>query len=139
MPALSPAGLARYSRHILLAERGVAGQRKLAAARVLVVEAGGLGSPAALYLAATGVGTLGIADFDRVAAHNGLGEPMNQGVAGEGVPGELFGLQQEQQLVLGLEGKPWINFVFRSTIAFSSHLSRHFLKTREKVAVFSDL
>jgi len=70
LPNLSPAELARYSRHVLLGEIGVDGQRKLAAARVLVVGAGGLGSPAALYLAAAGVGTLGIADFDRVAAHN---------------------------------------------------------------------
>ena len=69
-PALSPAELARYSRHILLEEIGVAGQLKLAAARVLVIGAGGLGSPAALYLAAAGVGTLGIADFDRVEEHN---------------------------------------------------------------------
>ncbi len=70
LPDLSPAELARYSRHILLDQIGVEGQRRLAAARVLVVGAGGLGSPAALYLAAAGVGTLGIADFDRVAAHN---------------------------------------------------------------------
>ncbi|PAW74043.1 MAG: molybdenum cofactor biosynthesis protein MoeB [Opitutia bacterium Tous-C4FEB] len=69
-PPLSPAELARYSRHILLDELGVAGQQELAAARVLVIGAGGLGSPAALYLAAAGVGTLGIADFDRVENHN---------------------------------------------------------------------
>jgi len=69
-PALSPAELARYSRHLLLAPIGLAGQGKLAAARVLVVGAGGLGSPAALYLAAAGVGTLGIADLDRVELHN---------------------------------------------------------------------
>ena len=69
-PKLSPAELARYSRHILLDPIGVEGQRKLAAARVLVIGAGGLGSPAALYLAAAGVGTLGIADFDRVEPHN---------------------------------------------------------------------
>jgi adenylyltransferase/sulfurtransferase len=69
-PALSPAELARYSRHILLEEVGVAGQQKLAAARVLIIGAGGLGSPAALYLAAAGVGTIGIADLDRVEEHN---------------------------------------------------------------------
>jgi sulfur-carrier protein adenylyltransferase/sulfurtransferase len=70
LPALSPAELARYSRHILLDQIGVPGQQKLAAARVLVIGAGGLGSPAALYLAAAGVGTIGIADFDRVEEHN---------------------------------------------------------------------
>lgn len=70
LPSLSPAELARYSRHLLLGEIGVEGQRRLAAARVLVIGAGGLGSPAALYLAAAGVGTLGIADFDRVEDHN---------------------------------------------------------------------
>ena len=69
-PAFSPAELARYSRHILLEQIGIAGQQKLAAARVLIVGAGGLGSPAALYLAAAGVGTLGIADFDHVEEHN---------------------------------------------------------------------
>jgi adenylyltransferase/sulfurtransferase len=68
--SLSPDELVRYSRHILLPEIGVAGQQKLAAARVLVIGAGGLGSPAALYLAAAGIGTLGIADFDRVEPHN---------------------------------------------------------------------
>jgi adenylyltransferase/sulfurtransferase len=56
----------RYSRHILLPEIGDAGQRTLKAARVLCVGAGGLGSPALLYLAAAGVGTIGIVDFDAV-------------------------------------------------------------------------
>ena len=70
LPTLSPAEMARYSRHLLLEQVGVTGQQKLAAARVLVVGAGGLGSPAALYLAAAGIGTLGIADFDRVEEHN---------------------------------------------------------------------
>ncbi|MBK8475671.1 MAG: molybdopterin-synthase adenylyltransferase MoeB [Opitutaceae bacterium] len=67
---LSPAELARYSRHILLPGVGVEGQQRLAAAKVLVIGAGGLGSPAALYLAAAGIGTLGIADFDKVELHN---------------------------------------------------------------------
>ncbi len=67
---LSPLELARYSRHILLEEIGVSGQEKLKQAKVLVIGAGGLGSPVALYLAAAGVGTIGLADFDKVELHN---------------------------------------------------------------------
>jgi len=60
----------RYSRHLIMPEVGVDGQRRLKAARVLCVGAGGLGSPAALYLAAAGVGTVGIVDFDAVDSSN---------------------------------------------------------------------
>ena len=70
LPELSRDELARYSRHLILPEVGVDGQRKLKAARVLLIGAGGLGSPAALYLAAAGVGTLGIVDFDVVDVSN---------------------------------------------------------------------
>jgi adenylyltransferase/sulfurtransferase len=62
--------ISRYSRHILLKEVGGEGQAKLLAARVLVVGAGGLGSPLVLYLAAAGVGTIGIVDDDRVELSN---------------------------------------------------------------------
>ena len=62
--------LERYSRHILLKDVGVKGQKKICAGRVLIIGAGGLGSPAALYLAAAGVGTIGIADADTVDLSN---------------------------------------------------------------------
>ena len=68
--ALSDEELDRYARHIVLREVGGIGQRKLKEARVLVVGAGGLGSPVILYLAAAGVGTIGIADFDTVGLSN---------------------------------------------------------------------
>jgi molybdopterin/thiamine biosynthesis adenylyltransferase/rhodanese-related sulfurtransferase len=60
----------RYSRHFMLPEIGLEGQARLKAARVLCIGAGGLGSPAALYLAAAGVGTIGLVDFDRVELSN---------------------------------------------------------------------
>ncbi|MGN1114841.1 MAG: thiazole biosynthesis adenylyltransferase ThiF [Oscillospiraceae bacterium] len=62
--------LERYSRHIILKEVGVKGQKKLLNSKVLVIGAGGLGSPAAMYLAAAGVGTIGIADADEVDLSN---------------------------------------------------------------------
>lgn len=68
--ALSPDQRGRYSRHILLSEVGEKGQIRLLESKALVVGAGGLGSPAALYLAAAGVGTLGIVDFDIVDSTN---------------------------------------------------------------------
>jgi adenylyltransferase/sulfurtransferase len=70
LPELTTDDLQRYSRHLLLPEVGEEGQRRLKAARVLCVGTGGLGSPLALYLAAAGVGTLGLVDFDVVDASN---------------------------------------------------------------------
>jgi len=67
---LSREELLRYSRHLILPDVALAGQKKLKAARILLIGAGGLGSPAALYLAAAGVGTLGIVDFDVVDLSN---------------------------------------------------------------------
>ena len=68
--ALTNDEVLRYSRHLILPDVGVAGQRRLKAARVLLIGAGGLGSPLALYLAAAGVGTLGLVDFDVVDLSN---------------------------------------------------------------------
>jgi molybdopterin/thiamine biosynthesis adenylyltransferase len=68
--ALSEEELERYARHIVLREVGGVGQARLRAARVLVIGAGGLGSPVILYLAAAGVGTIGVVDFDTVSLSN---------------------------------------------------------------------
>jgi adenylyltransferase/sulfurtransferase len=70
LPALTPSDVQRYSRHLIMPEVGVDGQRRLKAARVLCVGAGGLGSPSSLYLAAAGVGTIGLVDFDAVDVSN---------------------------------------------------------------------
>src|SRR4051812_24888314 len=69
-PGLTQDELVRYSRHILLPQVGEAGQRALKGSRVLLVGAGGLGSPVALYLAAAGVGTIGLVEFDTVDLSN---------------------------------------------------------------------
>jgi adenylyltransferase/sulfurtransferase len=70
LPELSNEEIARYSRHLILPEVGMEGQKKLKAAKVLCVGTGGLGSPLALYLAAAGIGTLGLVDFDVVDSSN---------------------------------------------------------------------
>lgn len=70
LPSLSNEEIARYSRHLIMPEVGMEGQRRLKAARVLMIGTGGLGAPLGLYLAAAGVGRLGLVDFDRVEASN---------------------------------------------------------------------
>jgi molybdopterin/thiamine biosynthesis adenylyltransferase/rhodanese-related sulfurtransferase len=70
MSEFNPDELARYSRQMIMPEVTIAGQRRLKAARILCIGAGGLGSPAALYLAAAGVGTIGLVDHDRVELSN---------------------------------------------------------------------
>jgi molybdopterin/thiamine biosynthesis adenylyltransferase/rhodanese-related sulfurtransferase/molybdopterin converting factor small subunit len=70
LPALSHEEVARYSRHLIMPEVGLEGQRKLKASRVLMIGTGGLGAPLGMYLAAAGVGTLGLVDFDVVDASN---------------------------------------------------------------------
>ena len=70
LPQLSNEEIKRYSRHLIMPEVGMDGQRRLKAGRVLCIGAGGLGSPAAMYLAAAGVGTIGLVDFDVVDFSN---------------------------------------------------------------------
>ncbi|MEJ7811544.1 MAG: molybdopterin-synthase adenylyltransferase MoeB [Gemmatimonadaceae bacterium] len=85
LPALTPSETLRYSRHLMLPDVGVEGQRRLKGARVLLVGAGGLGSPLALYLAAAGVGHLGLVDFDTVDVSN-LQRQVLHGTADIGRP-----------------------------------------------------
>ncbi|MCX6033720.1 MAG: ThiF family adenylyltransferase, partial [Chloroflexi bacterium] len=70
LPELSREEILRYSRHLLIPEVGLDGQRKLKAASALIIGTGGLGSPVALYLAAAGVGHIGLVDYDVVDASN---------------------------------------------------------------------
>src|SRR5579871_1245805 len=67
---LSPQETQRYSRHLIMPEVGIEGQKRLKAASVLLIGAGGLGSPLGLYLAAAGVGRIGLVDFDAVDYSN---------------------------------------------------------------------
>src|SRR3954471_7574973 len=82
---LSNEEVLRYSRHLILPDVGIDGQRKLKAGRILLIGAGGLGSPLALYLAAAGVGTLGIVDFDVVDVTN-LQRQVLHGTSNVGEP-----------------------------------------------------
>ena len=68
--SLTPEQVKRYSRHIIMPQVGSSGQRKLLESKVLIIGAGGLGSPAAVYLALAGVGTIGLVDFDSVELSN---------------------------------------------------------------------
>ena len=70
LPNLTHDEIHRYSRHLLIPEVGLEGQKKLKAASVLVIGTGGLGSPVALYLAAAGIGRIGLVDFDVVDYSN---------------------------------------------------------------------
>src|SRR5512133_4343414 len=77
--------ISRYSRHLLIPDVGLEGQKRLKNSKVLVIGAGGLGSPVLLYLAAAGVGTLGIIDFDVVDESN-LQRQVIHGVSDTGKP-----------------------------------------------------
>jgi molybdopterin/thiamine biosynthesis adenylyltransferase/rhodanese-related sulfurtransferase/molybdopterin converting factor small subunit len=85
LPSLSNEEIARYSRHLIMPEVGLEGQRKLKAASVLMIGTGGLGAPVGMYLAAAGVGRIGIVDFDMVEASN-LQRQIIHGTADIGRP-----------------------------------------------------
>jgi len=85
LPSLSNEEIARYSRHLIMPEVGMEGQRKLKAASVLMIGTGGLGAPVGMYLAAAGVGRIGIVDFDVVEASN-LQRQIIHGTADIGRP-----------------------------------------------------
>ena len=130
--------LLRYSRHLLLAELGVEGQARLAAAHVLLIGAGGLGCPAALYLASGGVGRLTIADPDVVDATNLQrhleGEEEDKPAPGRAAPDGKEGVQapatppkpielgspedfQLQQALAHLKGQPVLAEPKKKTVA----------------------
>lgn len=94
---LTPEEQERFSRHLLLAEVGEAGQQRLKQSRVLIIGAGGLGAPAALYLAAAGVGTIAVADGDRVDLSN-LQRQVIHGVADIGCPKTTSAARRMQEI-----------------------------------------
>ncbi|MDR1411189.1 MAG: molybdopterin-synthase adenylyltransferase MoeB [Spirochaetaceae bacterium] len=130
LPELSNGEIARYSRHLLLPELGIDGQRRLKAARVLVVGTGGLGAPLALYLAAAGVGTLGIADFDFVEESN-LQRQVIHGTRDIGRPK----VASAKDRIKGIN--PHINVITHNT-ALSSANALDILKNYDVVADGTD-
>lgn len=118
---LSKEELARYSRHIIIPEFNIEGQKKLKAAKVLVIGTGGLGSPMLLYLAAAGVGTIGIVDFDVVDDSN-LQRQVLFDVKDVGRPK----VEAARERILGLN--PYIN-----VIAYNEHLS-----SKNALEIFKD-
>jgi Dinucleotide-utilizing enzymes involved in molybdopterin and thiamine biosynthesis family 2 len=107
--------LERYSRHILLKEVGVEGQEKILNSRVLIIGAGGLGSPAAMYLAAAGVGTIGIADADVVDLSN-LQRQIIHGTHDVGKPKVVSASETMAELNPGVKVNAYRLFVDSSNI-----------------------
>jgi sulfur-carrier protein adenylyltransferase/sulfurtransferase len=105
----------RYSRHIILPNIGGAGQRKLLDSSVLVIGAGGLGSPVAMYLAAAGIGTLGIVDFDRVDVTN-LQRQILHTTADVGRPKVKSAVEHLRAI------NPTIDIVAHDTLLFSDNV-----------------
>src|SRR5881275_2993473 len=116
---LSKEEVARYSRHLIIPDVGVDGQKRLKNAKVLVVGAGGLGSPALLYLAAAGVGTLGIVEFDTVDESN-LQRQVIHGQRDVGRP------KAESARDAVLEVNPYVDVVLHETRLDSSNVMEIF-------------
>jgi adenylyltransferase/sulfurtransferase len=114
LPKLSNDEISRYSRHLILPEVGMEGQQKLKAAKVLCVGTGGLGAPLALYLAAAGVGTLGLVDFDTVDASN----LQRQIIHSTATVGKLK-VDSAEQMLKGLN--PYLNVVKHNTMLTSAN------------------
>ncbi|MGH8895152.1 MAG: ThiF family adenylyltransferase, partial [Actinomycetes bacterium] len=126
LPALvEPAGeltvdeVRRYSRHLIIPDVGMTGQKRLKNAKVLVVGAGGLGSPALLYLAAAGVGTLGIIDFDVVDESN-LQRQIIHGQSDLGKPKAVSAMESIQ------EANPFVHVVLHEERLDSSNVMEIF-------------
>jgi molybdopterin/thiamine biosynthesis adenylyltransferase/rhodanese-related sulfurtransferase len=114
LPKLSNDEIARYSRHLILPEVGYEGQQKLKAAKVLCVGTGGLGAPLAMYLAAAGVGTLGLVDFDTVDASN-LQRQIIHSTATVG----MLKVDSAEIMLRGLN--PYMNIVKHNTMLTSAN------------------
>src|SRR5271167_4867646 len=114
LPKLSNDEIARYSRHLILPEVGMEGQQKLKAAKVLCVGTGGLGAPLALYLAAAGIGTLGLVDFDTVDASN----LQRQIIHSTATVGKLK-VDSAEMMLKGLN--PFMNVVKHNTMLTSAN------------------
>src|SRR6201996_1192489 len=114
LPKLSNEEIARYSRHLILPEVGMEGQQKLKAARVLCVGTGGLGAPLALYLAAAGVGTLGLIDFDVVDESN----LQRQIIHSQSTVGKLK-VDSAEQMLKGLNKN--VNIIKHNTMLTSAN------------------
>jgi adenylyltransferase/sulfurtransferase len=114
LPKLSNEEIARYSRHLILPEVGMEGQQKLKAAKVLCVGTGGLGAPLALYLAAAGVGTLGLIDFDVVDASN-----LQRQVIHSTETVGMLKVDSAEKMLKGLN--PFMNIVKHNTMLTSAN------------------
>jgi sulfur-carrier protein adenylyltransferase/sulfurtransferase len=118
-PELSPEEIRRYSRHLIIPDVAMTGQRRLKNARVLAVGAGGLGSPTLMYLAAAGVGTLGIVDFDVVDESN-LQRQVIHGQSDVGRPKAVSAMESVREI------NPLVNVILHEVRLDSSNVMEIF-------------